>query len=302
MSIAREIQKIPGAITRALHGRPHVAVYNYHQVSESFCPQRHTRETWTSQKTFTASVRFLHSRMPIISLIEAIERLRTGPLDRNYAVLTFDDGDNSIAEQALPWLQQQQIPATLFVNSGVFNQPYAVWITIAQALRQHPDSTLQKLWTPEYEQLSRDLRHCDDAEFYRDGTQKIEALVAGVSLGTSRFLSYEALSQLDSHVFHVGLHGRDHERFIHKSAQWQQQALRDDQTALQDLPGYIPVFAAPFGRGGDWSYETLRIAWELGLEVVLADGGVNYRRLPALQRIPSDRRHVARLWRKNRRG
>ena len=51
-----------------------------------------------------------------ISLTEAYKHLKTDCFRRKkYAVLTFDDGYKSLQE-VLPWLEEQQIPATLFIN------------------------------------------------------------------------------------------------------------------------------------------------------------------------------------------
>lgn len=51
-----------------------------------------------------------------ISLTEAYNHLKKDYFRRKrYAVLTFDDGYKSLNE-VLPWLEEQQIPATLFIN------------------------------------------------------------------------------------------------------------------------------------------------------------------------------------------
>ena len=51
-----------------------------------------------------------------ISLSEADKHLQNDWIrTKKYAVLTFDDGYKSLQE-ILPWLEEQQIPATLFVN------------------------------------------------------------------------------------------------------------------------------------------------------------------------------------------
>lgn len=51
-----------------------------------------------------------------ISLTEAYQHLQKDWIRRKkYAVLTFDDGYKSLLE-VLPWLEAQQLPATLFIN------------------------------------------------------------------------------------------------------------------------------------------------------------------------------------------
>lgn len=51
-----------------------------------------------------------------ISLTDAYQHLQKDWIRRKkYAVLTFDDGYKSLLE-VLPWLEEQQLPATLFIN------------------------------------------------------------------------------------------------------------------------------------------------------------------------------------------
>jgi peptidoglycan/xylan/chitin deacetylase (PgdA/CDA1 family) len=294
--IIREIKKFPGAFTKAFKPAPHIAIFNYHQVSERFVANRHSKQTWTSFKLFKKSITYIQKQLPIISLTEAIQRINDRQINRSFAVITFDDGDRSILDQALPWLAESAIKSTLFVNSSAFSQPEGAWGTIAQRLRHRSELG----WTDEIDKIHSALRHCENPEIYHAGVQRIQQLSNLQSAPESVFLTKSELSSLDEALFEVGMHGRDHQRFIHFSSEWQRQAILDDQQTLSDLPHYIPVFAIPFGRPQDWSYDTLRIAWELGLEVVLADGGVNHRKQAVIQRIPADRRHARRLWKKNR--
>ena len=73
---------------------------------------------WMAKDVFQKKVIDLRkSGVEFISLTEAyrhicVDRIRT----KKYAVLTFDDGYSSLKE-ILPWLEEQHIPVTLFINS-----------------------------------------------------------------------------------------------------------------------------------------------------------------------------------------
>jgi len=296
MAFLREIKKIPKSIAKAIRTTPHIAIFNYHQVSNSFTPQRHTKQTWTSIKQFKNNIQYIRNNMPVISLSEAIERINDNKIHRAYAVITFDDGDKSILEEALPWLHENRIPATLFINSGCFSNVFGSWGNIAQRFR----GSINSDWNDELEELFLPLRHCTDRNEYLKGVGRIESLVSTMPTKDSIFISKDELSCLDSDLFQVGLHGREHQRFIHYPKDWQSKAMQDDIDSLSDLPQYIPVFAVPFGRPQDWDYDTLSVAWEKGLEIVLADGGVNHRKQGVINRIPADRSNIRRLWKKNR--
>lgn len=61
-------------------------------------------------------IEFRKDGYQFISLSEAYKHLKNDCIRRKkYAVLTFDDGYKSI-EEVLPWLEEQGIPATLFIN------------------------------------------------------------------------------------------------------------------------------------------------------------------------------------------
>src|SRR4030042_5621065 len=53
-----------------------------------------------------------------ISLDQAVEKIRSGQIDRHYTVLTFDDGYRSNYQYAYPVLTKYDVPCTFFLNVG----------------------------------------------------------------------------------------------------------------------------------------------------------------------------------------
>ena len=77
--------------------------------------------------------------------------------------------------------------------------------------------------------------------------------------------------------------------------EWQVNDLTENVKLLSKFRAYRPIFAVPFGREQDWTAETLCIARNRGLDVVLADGGINVAPGPSYRRIPSDSGKLGRL-------
>lgn len=94
-----------------------IRVYCLHHVCAEFDAESMNVGDWTQIDEFKDKVQAMRQKgVEFISLSKAYTHIvhdvfRT----RKYAVLTFDDGYASLKE-VLPWLQEQHIPATLFIN------------------------------------------------------------------------------------------------------------------------------------------------------------------------------------------
>jgi peptidoglycan/xylan/chitin deacetylase (PgdA/CDA1 family) len=133
----------------------------------------------------------------------------------------------------------------------------------------------------------RELRNTQDSLLYNKGREAMERL-GPMGLEEPAWVSPAFLRGLDPRLFTVGLHGHEHQRFSMMNADWQKRDLMANLEQLADLPCYAPLFAVPFGRHGDWGIETKEIAEELGLTMLLADGGLNDGPSDLIRRIPSD--------------
>lgn len=94
-----------------------IRVFCLHHVCEQFDADAMNVGDRMSLDEFKQKINTLQDQgYEFISLTEAYEHLRNDYIRiKKYAVLTFDDGYASLKE-ILPWLEEQQIPATLFVN------------------------------------------------------------------------------------------------------------------------------------------------------------------------------------------
>lgn len=94
-----------------------ICVYCLHHVCKHFDAAAMNVGDWMALDEFKQKINDLRSKgYQFISLTAAYEHLKKDRFRREkYAVLTFDDGYRSLQE-ILPWLEEQQIPATLFIN------------------------------------------------------------------------------------------------------------------------------------------------------------------------------------------
>lgn len=94
-----------------------IRVFCLHHVCEHFDADAMYACDWMALNEFKLKIKELRNQgYQFISLTSAYEHLKKDWFRRKkYAVLTFDDGYKSLLE-ILPWLEEQQIPVTLFIN------------------------------------------------------------------------------------------------------------------------------------------------------------------------------------------
>ncbi len=93
-----------------------VRVFCFHHVSDIFDPDTMWECDWTQTDAFKRNVLALKKKYTFISLEEAYNHISCDKFrNTNYAVLTSDDGWASL-KNILPWLAEEKIPVTLFLN------------------------------------------------------------------------------------------------------------------------------------------------------------------------------------------
>lgn len=94
-----------------------IRVFCFHHISDAFDESTMKNGDWLQTDAFILAIeKLLYEGYSFISLPEAQEKLSHDIFRwHKYAVLTADDGWASM-RNILPWLNQQQIPVTLFLN------------------------------------------------------------------------------------------------------------------------------------------------------------------------------------------
>lgn len=93
-----------------------IRVFVFHQVSDVFNPETMWDCDWTQTDVFKQRILALKKKYTFIPLTEVQRHLAKDKWRfRNYASLTADDGWASLTS-ILPWLVEQKIPVTLFLN------------------------------------------------------------------------------------------------------------------------------------------------------------------------------------------
>lgn len=262
--------------------RHHVLIVNFHQIAPEFDTERHLACTFTPTDVFRRALLSLRRQFTFIPLAEAKEKLEK-PLDRNYCVLTFDDGFADVVRYALPVLEELQIPATLFINTAYLDDAAGSWVD-AQTLFQRPEGHPAEITA-----LAQTLRHESDPARYRAHRAVVEKYYTALHHRPTKYLSWEQLrATAQSPLLTIGLHGHEHQRQSMMTDEWNRANLQKCYDLLSPLPNFVPFYALPFGRLEDWNLRALDDTRALGLTLLTHDNGVNRSRTPILYRCPSD--------------
>lgn len=94
-----------------------IRVFCLHHVCKTFDAESMNQGDWMQIDQFKSKVQAMRQEgVEFISLTETYRHISNDRFRyRKYAALTFDDGYASLKE-ILPWLKEQKIPVTLFIN------------------------------------------------------------------------------------------------------------------------------------------------------------------------------------------
>lgn len=119
---------------RRLFAKECISIFNAHRVIET---QRGSSSSldllylkWghaLTSKEFERKIMYLKKHYEIISLKEAVERIKNRKKAKNSAVLTFDDGYQDMYDIIFPLLIKHNIPATIFLTTGIIDSEKMLW-------------------------------------------------------------------------------------------------------------------------------------------------------------------------------
>jgi len=265
--------------------------FNFHQISMKYDPLFHNRGTFTSLSLFSKYIRYIRNRFNLISVSKAFEMLDNKSVNDRYACITFDDGDSSI-EDIIPYLIENNIPASFFLNTAYIDDkkidPFRVANYLVNANLENINITKSQIcgWV----KILRHSRKLDEYNYAKNKLLNLNYLMPDEH--HSFYVRSRFLFDIKNDLINFGLHGYEHDRFILLSRDEQKTSLIKNIEFVGKLHGYKPLFAIPFGRPRDWNNDTINVCNDLELRYLFANGGFNKGDCPGLKRIPADNRNL----------
>lgn len=291
--LRRSFPGLKNMLKSFIRGGKGIYVFNYHQVCDVFDPRYHNKPVFTEIAAFEKQILVIKKYFDVITVKDALERQKSGDIDGLFACVTVDDGFYSLKTHIVPALKKHAVPATFFINTAYLGNRKADWGTVnnyminSDLLERIPFSIPEDVGC---------MRKTQDKGRYQFLSAKIESFYDLIPPGERRFfVDHDFLKSIEHSIFHIGLHGHEHQRYALMSDQWKRQDLSENLEVLSRYANCIHAFAVPFGRPYDWDFDTVKLCFEYDLDILFADGGVNFGGEVGLKRIPADGRRIKRL-------
>jgi peptidoglycan/xylan/chitin deacetylase (PgdA/CDA1 family) len=130
---------------RLLHSRLHrngLTILMYHGVVREQLPV--SDWCFLEDSSFRRQIEYLRRHFSIVPLSAAIELLQQDAVEKPTAVVTFDDGYQNNFDVAFPALQQDGVPATIFLTTGFVDSSNTVWFChVIRALSETRKTSMQ---------------------------------------------------------------------------------------------------------------------------------------------------------------
>ncbi|MCG5501068.1 polysaccharide deacetylase family protein [Ectothiorhodospira sp. B14B] len=258
-----------------------LSILIFHQVLSEPDP---FRPEALDAETFHWQIALLAEHFNLLSLPEAMERLRQGTLPPKAACVTFDDGYADNANVALPILLKHRVPATFFISTGYLDGGRMWHDTVIEAMRlmetdllDLSDSLGQRFLSGTIHEKRRStrrlialLKNLDPSD--RDAL--IDQIIEPVSsvLPTDLMMTSEQVRMMHKSGMTMGCHTVTHPIFTTVRMDTVRQEIQQGRAELESLLDEpVTLFAYPNGRPfDDYQAEHVRLVRDLGFEAAFS--------------------------------
>lgn len=268
-----------------------------------------------SPQNFEKQIAFLKENFNVISLQELIRCLSLKTIPDQSVVITFDDGYADNLLEASPILMKFDVPATIFVSSGMIETEYEFWWdslddiflsdvpNTRRELEIEIDGTYYKWIIQNFEEantvyyklhaliktLPRGLRDIKIDELYNWSGKQRKQRPSHAVLSKAQLKKLASLNGIE-----IGAHTVSHPRLSNETVQLQREEIANSKNDLEQLIGReINSFSYPFGAHEDFTDASAFLVQECGYTCGLANIQETVFKTTNPYRIP---RRLVRNW------
>jgi peptidoglycan/xylan/chitin deacetylase (PgdA/CDA1 family) len=270
-----------------------------------------------SPKNFEAHLKELTANYRVVPLSGLIEEIRQNKLEPDTVAITFDDGYADNLTNALPLLEKYNLPATIFVTSGIIGSDTEFWWDTMERIFLTNHSLPNVLKMNDSQQVltwnlntpQNRLKACDQlCSLLRDKPAEeinwiIEQLLTWAGLPAAASSDYltlntEQLIKLaSSPLIEIGSHTVTHTKLSILPLQGQRNEICESKQQLESIIGKpVRLLSYPFGGVADFTKETAAMVAQTGYEAGIANIQGNIAAPTDLYAVP---RRLVRNWTAN---
>jgi peptidoglycan/xylan/chitin deacetylase (PgdA/CDA1 family) len=266
-----------------------IYVFLYHDVVDCLSDSLMNQKVGTDCHTFATHLDYYKKQFHMIKLSDAVKLFASGgTISENYGVITFDDAYKSVIENAVPLLNERDIPATIFVChnpavglKGLWRQRLALLLDPRK--KETLDLFNEKMKTKHAS--FEDLFNWCKENYSIELEKLIDEIWNDKNMGKkdlSLYATYKDLNSLDDSTYEFGSHTISHPVLSRISlSEARHEIVIGHHLVEKGLQKRVKFFAYPFGCVHHWNRECEGYISELSdVYAVGATGGVNRQLSP----------------------
>ena len=261
-------------------------ILNYHRIAGANHATDFDNDVFGhSAATFRNQLLWLRDHFEMIDEARLIELATGGPfqLDRNSALITFDDGYADNYQLAYPILKELGVPAIFFVPYNMIeNRELGWWDLISWAI--HKTGVKSATYGGSVLDLSTDAQKAATAkslhayvkatdysqtkDVVNDLAQVLEVELPGADVQSRELMTWEQLREVSRNGVAVGSHSMSHRLLSRISDEDQAWEMSQSKILIEQKLG-LPVnsIAYPVGKQNAYNEASRRLAKEAGYKV-----------------------------------
>lgn len=211
-----------------------LTVFNYHEVSHQpseFCIKYDLN---VYPEIFRRQIQWIKKNFQVVDASQVLEE----KYDMPAAFITFDDGFAGVFENALPILEQEEVPSLVFLNMAPILGEVFLAGGVAFFKQKHP-----------HRFKGKSVAEACDSELLKwllySNNEEIEEPVRRF---TGRFGTLENLQKTNQTKMKLGNHGYRHLNFLRLEHHQIMEDLFQNENYLRAFPNYVNMFSYPFGQ------------------------------------------------------
>lgn len=292
--------RIPQLCHRLLF-KNQVTIVMYHGIVKS--PLMVNDWCFVYENSFRSQIEYLKKHFEIVSLAEAVYRLRNGEIKRPTAAITFDDGYQNNYDVVFPILNREKIPATIFLITGLIDTSDTVWhcklnLALSQTRRPHIERNgfkfnlstldLKAKASAAIQNSLKKLPHPQLMAAIRNIILELDGDPdCSIETGSPfRMLNKDAIAEMvASELMEFGAHTDRHAVLSQLSDRERYNEIRESIKAVYELTGRpCRFFAYPNGQAEDYNNGTIRDLETCGIQMAVTTiSGPNDMMTPAME-------------------
>jgi len=254
-----------------------VQILTYHRVNDDLDPFF----SGISIAAFRSQMEYLASNCAVLSLEDAVYRLRHSDVPDNAVVVTFDDGYKDNFSNAFPILKQLSIPASIFLATDVvgsqrvlwhdrvfsaFRETQVEWLNgIGIDQRRYPLTSLEDKLSAQREVLNWLWALNDDERFFWIDRLNSELGVCDRKETPNLMLNWDEIKIMQQHIVTFGSHTMTHPILSRISIERIKTEIQCSKKTIEEhLKVPVRTFAYPVGRNQDFNEDAKILLQEAG--------------------------------------